>query len=201
MSDVLTEVNFGAGCHINTAARMLVEAARDGTGAFGHFNDIRLNATPAATAESIVEFFNNETVRRHDAYKKSPAGKAAEVEREQRRRDAQATHDGLMVRLRTLDFSNDVAVLDWICAMQGASDHVGVIVRRETIASAFEKRGFVENANCGEDYRAGDRENMFRYLVGQALNGVKSGPAIHPIIHKFVGEWKAQFCPTPEIAA
>jgi hypothetical protein len=100
-----------------------------------------------------------------------------------------------MAKLRTLDFSNDVAVLDWLCAIQEPSNHIGVILRRQTIVHAFESHGFVEGANCGPDYKPGNRENMYRYLVGQALNGIKSGPAIHPIFHKFVGEWKAQFCP------
>lgn len=188
------EVHFSAGCHITDAAKQLVDAAQSGA-AFGHFNDIRLNAVPGASAESIVEFFNDETARRHNSYVNSAAGKAAEAAREQRRSDAQAVHDCLMSKLRTLDFSNDAAVLDWLCAMQEPSDHVGVILRRQTIVQAFESRGFVESANCGKDYEPGNRENMYRYLVGQALNGIKSGPTIHPILHKFVGEWKAQFCP------
>jgi hypothetical protein len=189
-----TEVHFPAGCHIAEAARQLVDAAQNGV-AFGHFNDIQLNATPGTTAESIVEFFNDETTRQHEEYLNSPTGKAAAVAREQSRRNAQAAHDGLMAKLRTLDFSNDAAVLDWLCAMQGPSDHIGVILQRQTIVQVFGARGFVEGANCGTDYKPGNRENMYRYLVGQALNGIKSGPAIHPILHKFVGEWKAQFCP------
>lgn len=195
----IAEVHFLAGSHITQAAKQLVAAAESGP-AFGHFNDIRLNAMPGATVESIVELFNDETVRRHGEYLKSPAGVAAADAREKGRSEAQAAHDGLMVRLRTLDFSNDVAVLDWLCAMQEPSDHVGVILRRQTIVSAFESRGFVESANCGADYKPGNRENMYRYLVGQALNGIKSGPAIHPILHKFVGEWKAEFCPTSAIS-
>ena len=77
--------------------------------------------------------------------------------------------------------------------MQGPSDSVGVIVRRETIVSAFEAKGFVAGANCGSDYRDGDRDNMFRYLVGQALDGLKKGPSIHPIINDFAQKWRERF--------
>lgn len=98
-----------------------------------------------------------------------------------------------MRNLPSLDMNNDCAVLAWVCEMQEPSDHVGVIVRRETIVSAFEKAGYVAGANCGPDYRPGNRDNMFRYLVGQALDGLKNGPAIHPIIHKFADEWRREF--------
>lgn len=77
--------------------------------------------------------------------------------------------------------------------MQEPSDHAGVILRRETIVSAFERRGFKAGENCGADYKPDDRSNMFRYLVGQALSGLKDGPAIHPILHKFAAEWREQF--------
>lgn len=38
---------------------------------------------------------------------------------------------------------------------------------------------------------AEDRENVFRYIVGQCLDGLKS-VAIHSIMHKFVAGWKKQ---------
>ena len=89
--------------------------------------------------------------------------------------------------------TNASAVLDWLCQMQECSDHIGVIVRKHTIVEAFERAGYKANENTGADYRAGDRNNAFRYLVGQALSGLKEGPAIHPILHKFAAEWRLQF--------
>jgi len=59
--------------------------------------------------------------------------------------------------------------------------------------SACEKAGFVANANTGKAYKADDRDNSFRYLVGQALAGLKDGPAIHSILHKFAKEWREKF--------
>lgn len=186
-------VNFGAGEHIAQSAEKLVAAAKDNGAANGVFNEIELTATAVSTSDSIVNFYNQESKRRAEAYRNSPEGKEAERQRGISRSNAQQLHDTLMAQLPQLDMSDDVAVLDWLCQMQEPSDHNGVIVRRETIVSVFEKHGFRADENCGADYRPGDRKNMHRYLVGQALSGLKDGPAIHPILHKFANEWRAQF--------
>lgn len=187
-------IEFGAGTHIAEAAKMLVAARdREGCPVQGQFNDIVLVADLATTPDDIVVAFNRECARRSKEYRNSPEGKRAAAETEQRRSAAQSKHDALMAALPSLDMSNDTAVLDWLCGMQEPSDHVGVIIRRSTIVSVFESAGFVANANTGKNYKEGDRANMFRYLVGQALDGLKRGPAIHPIIHKFSDEWRKKF--------
>lgn len=187
------EVKFLVGCHIDSAAEQLVAAAEDVGSAWGFFNDVKLNATRGAKAEDVVADWHAENKIRTEAYERSEAGKKAAADREARRRAAQSKHDSLMQELPSLDFSDFEAVLDWVCQMQEPSDHVGVIVRSQTIAAAFEARGYKANENCGEAYKRGDRENMFRYLIGQALSGLIEGPAIHPIIHKFADQWRAQF--------
>lgn len=191
-----TEVEFSAGCPIELAAKQLVDQANEVGAAWGSFNDVHLRAERGQTAKSVVDDYQAECKRRADEYARSDARKLAAKEREDRRRSAQDAHDVLMRELPRLDFGNDVAVLDWLCRMQEPSDHVGVIVKRDSIVSAFEARGFAANANCGSDYHDGDRTNMFRYLVGQALSGLKDGPAIHPIIHKFANQWRSRFART-----
>lgn len=186
-------VEFLPGTHIANAANELVKAADEHGAARGVFNGIEMTAERSASPAAIVDTFHREQARRLDEYRQSPEHKEAERQANQRRSEAQQTHDTLMARLPTLDMGNDVAVLDWLCQMQEPSDHVGVIVRKQTIIDAFEKAGFRANANCGAAYKPGDRQNMHRYLVGQALAGLKEGPAIHPIIHKFANEWRQQF--------
>jgi heme-degrading monooxygenase HmoA len=186
-------IHFLAGEHIANSVDRLVAAAREYGSASGFFNDIELKATATTTPEEVVSFYNSEIDRRVAAFINSPEGKEAERKREADRSSAQQLHDALMAKLPSLDMSNDVAVLDWLCQMQGPSDHIGVIVRRQTIVQTFEKYGFRAGENCGADYRPGDRKNMHRYLVGQALDGLKEGPAIHSILHKFADEWRAQF--------
>ena len=190
-------IDFLGGEHIASAAAKLVEAAKAHGAAKGKFNDIELIAKPDSSPDDLVAYFERECAARSEAYRNSPEGKEAAKASNDCRASLQAKHDALMDCLPALDWKNDVAVLDWICAMQEPSDHVGVISRRETIVSAFERHGFKAGANCGKNYRDGDRENTFSYLVGQALSGLKEGPAIHSIIHKFASEWHTRFGITP----
>jgi hypothetical protein len=188
------EIKFGAGTHIAAAAKMLVDAvAKTHEPVQGKFNDILLVADVSSTPDGIVAFFDQQCAIRAEEYRNSPEGKRAEQETEERRSRLQQTHDSLMRKLPSLDMRDQVAVLDWLCQMQEPSDHIGIILRRATIVSAFEKAGFVANANTGKAYKADDRDNSFRYLVGQALAGLKDGPAIHSILHKFTKEWRAKF--------
>lgn len=189
----MQHVEFSPGQSIDNAAIELCAAAAEHGEAVGKFNDVELHATAGYVPAAVVSFYHEECERIGEAYRNSQEGKAAAAKSGRERASLQATHDKLMARLPSLDWSSDVAVLDWLCAMQPCTDRVGVIVRRSTIVQAFEKHGFEAGANCGEDYRPGDRANMFRYVVGQALDGLKNGPAIHPILNKFAAEWREQF--------
>lgn len=191
-----TPIDFLAGTHIGRAAEMLVKAAAENGEATGSFNGIALWAGNGTTAEQIVSDFEKRQAAAAEAYRSSPEGKRDEREADERRTAAQSKHDALMRKLPSLNMADDIAVLDWLCAMQEPSDRVGVIVRRDTIVSHFEKAGFIAGANCGKDYRDGDRDNMFRYLVGQAMDGL-NGPAIHSIIHKFAADWRKRFLNNP----
>jgi len=181
------------GTHIDRAAESLVSAAIEHGSASGEFNGISLTADATSSPQEIVSRWNSASEERERLWRESPEGKKAERKRDQRRSDAQSLHDNLMQRLPSLNMKDDAAVLDWLCQMQEPTDHVGVIVRRATIISHFEKAGYRENANCGDAFKPHDRENVFRYLVGQALSGLKEGSAIHPILHKFAAEWRAKF--------
>lgn len=185
-------VEFGVGCHIAKAAQMLVAAAKEHGAAVGTFNDFRLEADANSTVEGVVANFDALREAAAEAYRKSPEGTAAAREAVERAERLQAKHDSLVSEIPSLDFTNDIAVLDWLCAMQDPSDHIDVKVRRDTILSAFTKAGFKAGVNCGSDYRADDRDNTHRWIVGQALDGLEH-IAIHGIIHKFVAEWKAKF--------
>jgi len=189
----MRNLDFGPGCHIKNAAEMLVAAAIEHGEARGFFNEIELRATASDTPDQIVAKWDRDFEARAEAYRKSPAGIKAAQESEHRRRAAQAKHDEMIAKLPSLDMMDREAVLDWLCAFQEPSDHVGVIVKRDTVVSHFESFGYKANANCGDDYDGNHIGNSYIYLVGQALAGLKDGPAIHPILHKFTAEWKARF--------
>jgi len=194
-------ISFTAGEHISQAADSLIAAAKEHGEAFGTFNDVPLSASVHTTSAQILKHYDDECARRLAEYRASPAGIAAERRANEERAALQARHDDLMRRLQRLDMADAEAVLDWLCQMQEPSDHTGVLVRRQSIVAKFEAAGYRPNENIGADYRGDDRNNAFRYLVGQALAGLSEGPAIHSIIHKFADEWRAKFARTPALTS
>jgi len=192
-------ITFTGGTPIDEAAKELCAVAiNSGTSVSGKFNGILLTASPTDDPASVVARYDQESEVRAAEYRASPEGREAEARSERERQTLQFEHDLLLSRLPRLDFTNRVAVLDWLCALQPASDRIGVIVKRDTIVAAFETKGFAAGVNCGSDYRPDDPDNTFRYLVGQALDGLKNGPAIHGILQKFVAEWKEKFAERPQ---
>ncbi len=185
-------VEFGCGMHLAEVASLLVTAAAEHGEARGVFNEVALTATPDTDPDTIVAFYHQESNRRAEAWRNSPEGRAAQAEREAELLAAQETHDAKVRELASLDFGNEVAVLDWLCAIQDATDHVGVAVAKAKVIDTFRAHGFEANVNCGKHFRPDDRENVFRWLVGQALDGLQS-VAIHGIIHKFAADWKSKF--------
>lgn len=185
-------MEFSAGQHVQSAAEALVRAAREHGTANGSFNDIEMVADGSMDADAIVAKWSRDMDARSVAYRNSPEGKAAEARREAEVVRLQEVHDIAVQDLRTLDWSSDVAVLDWLCRIQDATDHVDVTVRKSDIIDEFHRHGYAAGANCGDAFHADDRDNVHRYIVGQALDGLAS-VAIHGIVHKFVADWKTRF--------
>ena len=188
----MQEVHFGGGEHIRNAAERLVAAAAEYGSAKGKFNGIRLVAEQDATVESILADYDTLQEAASNAYRKSPEGIMAALARESRADSAREKYAAQMCKLPTLDFKNEVAVLDWLCDIQDATDHTAVTTDREAILSTFATHGLFPNVNLGASYRKGDRDNEYRWLVGQALETLKR-VAIHSLIHKFAKEWKQQY--------
>lgn len=192
--DTIATIDPQLGEHVATAAaRLCIEAERAGVAAMT-FNDIRLTARSGDTAERIVEMYDRERRLQHEAYINSPEGKADAQRRDDEIAQMQEMHDCIMRDLSALDFTDDIAVLDWLCAMQPCTDHVGVVVRKSDILAAFAAAGFASNVNTGPDYRGDDRDNSFRYLVGQALSTLEHC-AIHGMLLDCVRKWKARHAP------
>lgn len=185
-------IEVGAGEHISNAARRLCAAAARHGSAVLKFNDITLTTKSGDDPDGVVSDFHKQSHERHVAWINSPEGKASAARDEAEIAALQERHDCLMRDLETMDFRDDVAVLDWLCAMQEPSDRTGVQTNRSAIVAEFSRHGFAPNVNTGSDYREDDRENSFRYLVGQALSTLQAC-AIHGILHKFVGQWKERF--------
>lgn len=183
------QVYFAPGCSIQNAARTLVEIAATGARAFGDFNGVTLTASVGSTADEIVSHYDREMKEAAKRWRASPAGKAVAKERRDTKRKLQAEADALADEVLKLDFANHDAVIAFLGRLQPCSDYTGVNVESADIVQAFKARGLVPNMCVGGDMT--DRETVYRWLVGQALDGLTRGPAIHGVFHTFADDWRA----------
>lgn len=196
--DVVT-VEARAGQRIQDFARDIVMAAtRSGLGAKGKFNDIELSV-PAGTdnneaiAIKLVEQYKRKMDDAREAYRTSPEGVAAAARDAEDIRQKQATIDGLMRDLDTLDFTDVEAVLKWCVDFQDPSDRIGTQRDSARILQVFADNGYVPGMNVGKAFDGNSMDNFAKYLVGQALDGVRSIGAVHQVIHSFYDEWRKKF--------
>ncbi len=184
-----------AGENISETAERMVALAKETKGEVrAKFNDIELVATEDSAAENIVKDFKVKIAEAAEKYRKSPEGQRAARESEERKQEAQRKADALVEQLPSLDFSNQEAVLNWICEFQDPSDHIGVEKDNEKVLKIFAEHGYQPGVNTGKEFNGEDRDNFARYIVGQALNGLRGDVgAIHHIVHKFTDDWKEKF--------
>jgi len=177
-----------------TAEKMVSFAGGTGDAVVANFNDVELTVNPDDDPQAIVDYYNDELGRRAEAYRNSPEGKRAAAEAEERKQQLQRQMDEAMNELDSLDFSDLNAVIAWLGKACDPSDHIGGVVPHEQIVDTFRENGYVPNANCGTDFNGEDEENFARWLIGQALEGLKTEiHAIRQIFHKFADDWRKKF--------
>lgn len=192
----MIELEAHGGEHIaTTAARMVAEAVRTGDVVEVDFNGVRLSASEATTARDIEAAYDAETTKRREAYRSSPEGKADAARRlvEVNRKKAKVAD--LMSVLPQLGWTNLDRIIGWLGKLQAASDDVSVPVPWAKIVETFRANGFEPGVNTGDEFQEFDRDNVARYIVGQALSCLASPPhAIHPVFHSHAAKWRKQFC-------
>lgn len=184
----------GLGETIESAAKTAATIAwhrSNGHQVFLKFNDIVIPAD--LCSHRIMDAYKAECNRRAEAYRQSDEGKRAAREREERKAEAQRKVDDLMRELPHLDFRNLNEVISWVERLQPASDHAGVIVPVNVVIGAFREHGFEANANTGDAFDGNDERNYAGCVVGQALDGLSSMGAIHPMVVDFADRWRTLF--------
>lgn len=184
-----------AGEDVSTTAERMIALAKETKGSVrAKFNNIELTATEDSTTEDIVSDFQTKIAEAAKTYRKSPEGQRAARESEERKQEAQRKADALMKQLPNLDFSNQEAVLNWICEFQDPSNYIGVTKDQGAVLKIFAEHGYQPGVNTGEAFNGEDSDNFARYIIGQALNGLRSDVgAIHQVVHKFTDDWKKKF--------
>lgn len=184
----MKEITFVPGTSIHAAAQLLHSFAQIDDGAFGVFNDIRLEAVHgSADPQIVVDEYNVKMEARRKAYAESPEGQRAAAERSAVVARNQALVDRHIERLPWLDCSNPLLVLYWLGGIVEAADDAGVKYDRSFVVETFKARGWMPDANCKPNFDENDPRNYAGYIVGQWLE------CGHPIVLDFIERWRAKF--------
>ncbi len=189
------------GIHISSAAIEMVQLAnKHQTKVTAVFNGIELSTDPdfdvLRAAQEIVEDYKLKNKLRIEEYDNSPEGKAKIIELEIQKQQNQKTVNAAVAELETLDFSDIAAVVDWFDKVTDPMDFRGVKVPSAKIVRIFKINGYLPCVNTGNNYNDEDKENFARYIIGQALLGLKSPIGrIHPVFKSFAKKWREKFIP------
>lgn len=187
-------VDIPAGTHIEAAAILLVGRANlAGASAVGRFNGVTLRAEPGSSAPDIAAEYDRKQAEASARWRRSAKGRAAAKASAEEVAALQSQANALAVAVGNLDLSDQPAVLTFLGDQQKCSDRVGVRVDAQEILVAFAFGGLTPNMCVGDAFNADDRDIFFRWLVGQALDGLANGPAIHGMFHKFCDDWRARW--------
>lgn len=105
-------------------------------------------------------------------------------------------HANALARLETLDFQDFDGLIRWFCEAQPFSDSINQPFPAQKVLQVFRSHGFLPGVNQGDAFNARDRENMARFIIGSALEGLDFCGSIHPSIHRFARQW-LELHPTP----
>lgn len=114
------------------------------------------------------------------------------AEEEARRRKYQEELDAFLPTLHALDMASQSDVLHWLCNFETLSSWTFVNFDRERVLAKFTEAGYVPSDFCKDVDESVDqwrervgRDGEFRWIVGQALDGIKHIGCPHQMIHTF----------------
>jgi hypothetical protein len=176
--------------------KLILISTEKNTEISGTFNDYEFiinQAINPVTVESLRAEFTEYNRQQDEIYQNSNEGKLASLKRAQKLKNSQHHIDILIEKLDSLDFDNFGAVLEWMCLFQIESDQTGVVYYEDLVVETFIANGYEIGVNTGEQFNPKDQENVCKYIIGQALDGIDRVGAPHQIIHKFANDWKQKF--------
>ena len=113
-----------------------------------------------------------------------------DTKKQKKIRALEIKRDKLMSHLKTLDWDNLEAVIDWLYEMQEPSNHFSVKVDNDTILKVFTDNNYQILCYTGKDFNKNDRRIFALWLIGQALYSLKEFGSIHQAMLRFTKEWK-----------
>lgn len=176
------------GEHISRAALRMVALAPSRC----TFNGIELVADVHTTVGDIEAEYDRQFDDRAAAWDASSEGQAAAERDRWQRVERQALMNDLMTELRTLDMRDVAKALGWMARAQDPLDS-SAVADRALILSTYDGAGYRANENVGPEFVDSDRENVARYIIGQAMDGIAHVGAPHQVLPTFVEQWRERF--------
>lgn len=181
-----------AGSHISTACKdavMLAQRMRQPVQFT--FNGMPVTVSTEDTAASAERRWHKDQSDAAEAYRNSPAGKAAAAQDELDRHRHQCEIDNLMTMLPGV-VSDRNALMLWAARFAEVSDNVGMKWDMESVAQVLTSAGYKRNHHVGDSPDSFNRrQKMAEYIVGQVLECIASGMGPHPITVTFVEKYFA----------
>lgn len=182
-----------AGEDIGHAAEEMVKLVAEHGEISADFNGIPLRAVAGTTSEDIESSFRATMAAENAKWLGSSEYADQNAKREIELAKKQAACNSLIEQLHSLDFKDDVTILTWLQEFTPLSDDTGVKCNSSLVIETFKQHGFEPSVNIGEKFNGENRDNYFRYIVGQGLACLKSVGAIHQVIHTFIERWNKTF--------
>jgi hypothetical protein len=182
-----------AGTRIDEACRQAVAlAVEHDTEVRFVFNDIALSAKPTDRPQLLADRWHSILTAKQEAYERSPEGIAAKAARANAIIRQQAELDAIvdaLPKILRVDGHLD-ALVKWVKEITSAADDVAVKWSPQVVADQLEAAGYQENEHVGQSPDWFNcRERMGRYIVGQAINGMRIGMGPHPIAQSFADRY------------
>lgn len=159
-----------------------------------NFNGICLKADESSTIESIIVQYNEALRASIKAYRQTDQYNLKKQQDEAKMIELKTTAENLMIELESLDFKNLRSILNWIKRFQPCSQRIELVYYNEKILSKFSENGFLPNANLDADFNNDDKENVAKYIIGQALNMLKKY-TFTLVIGMLIDSWIDRFEP------
>ena len=175
------------------AAEAIAQAKKQRCPVRFNFNGVKLVATAKKSPTTIVWEFHQILAQMSDKYRHSKKGIAADAKRDKEVADSQRQINLAFNALPELLLQPEPdrlgAVLHWLCDNQSAMDDIGIHFSHTDLVTLLERAGYQNNAQVGRRPETFTRQAMGEYIVGQAINCLKSGLGPHQITHKFAEEY------------
>jgi hypothetical protein len=194
-----------AGEHIGTAADRAVKQSKElETDIAFEFNGINLLAKSNSNAADLCAQYDREVNAAAEEYHNSAKGIAERQRREQQIADRNVEIQRLCKSLPSVMAASTPAFLDglmeWLRDFATAADDIAIEWDKcapvpdgmKWVMRQFQDNGFTDNQHIGKGPEwFCTRDRLGEYIIGQAINCLKSGMPPHPITLTFIEKYFA----------